>query len=486
MLTTSDSGLIASLINLFDCFMDEYRDEKYTANLSELDIRAQLEGIFFFACIWSFGGSLNESSRDLFSELFHGLSLKEFPSELYEKFRIPDELQVAALVKPFIFSLPKVGSVFDYRFIKEGKGKWKLWSDEIALAPVLPRDIPVNQIIITTKETVRIGALLDLLVRHNKPVLLVGPTATGKTIYANDFLGKKIDQSVYTSICMNFAVGTTANQVQEIIMSRLDKRRKGVFGPPLGKRCVMFVDDLSMPFRDENSTAQPPVELMRFWLDHSMWYDQKSLAPVKLIDLQIMCAMTASRGTVSPRFLRHFNVIAIDEFTGDTLKSIFSKIILWHLDARGFSKEFDPCIDEIVLGTLFVHTEARKILLPTPSKCHYLFNVRDFSRVIQGVLLSVPEATDGIDAMRRLWAHEIQRIYGDRLIDAGDRKWLFESMCLAANAELNTTPAELFGRFIEPNKEVSQTIKIILNFVNKFILTVATGRHAQIDVLRLH
>lgn len=460
MLKTSDSGLITSVTNLFDCFMDEYRDEKYTANLSELDIRAQLEGIFFFACIWSFGGSLNESSRELFSELFHGLSLKEFPIELYEKFQIPATLQVTTLMKPFIFSLPKEGSVFDYRFIKDGKGKWKLWSDEIALAPVLPRDIPVNQIIITTKETVRICALLDLLVRHDKPVLLVGPTGTGKTVYANDFLGKKIDRSVYTSICMNFSVGTTANQVQEIIMSRLNKRRKGVFGPPLGKRCVMFVDDLSMPLRDGSSTAQPPVELMRFWLDHSMWYDQKSLTPIKLIDLQIMCAITASRANVSRRFLRHFNVIAIDDFTGDTLKSIFSKIILWHLDARGFSKEFDPCIDQIVLGTLLVHSEAKKVLLPTPSKCHYLFNVRDFSRVIQGVLLSVPEATDGIDAMRRLWAHEVHRIYGDRLIDASDRKWLFDAMCLAAKTELNTTPADLFGRFIEANKEVRRSIKL--------------------------
>lgn len=455
MLTTSDSGLINSLINLFDCFLDEYRDEKYTANLSELDIRAQLEGIFCFACIWSFGGALNESSRERFSELFHGLSLKDFPNELYEKFLIPVKLHVAALPKPFIFNLPKVGSVFDYRFIREGKGKWKLWSDEIALAPTLSRDIPVNQIIITTKETVRICALLDLLVRHDKPVLLVGPTATGKTIYANDFLAKKIDQSVYTSICINFSVETTATQVQEIIMSRLDKRRKGVFGPPLGKSCVMFLDDLSMPFRDGPSGAQPPVELMRFWLDHSMWYDQTTLTPIKVIDANIMCAM-AARAIVSSRFLRHFNVIAIDEFTNDTLKSIFSKIILWHLDARGFSKEFDPCIDEIVLGTLFVHSEAKKVLLPTPSKSHYLFNVRDFSRVIQGVLLSVPEATDGIDAMRRLWAHEVHRIYGDRLIDASDRKWLFDSMCSAASTELNTTLADLFGRFIEGKKEVRQ------------------------------
>lgn len=52
---------------------------------------------------------------------------------------------------------------------------------------------------------------------------------------------------------------------------------------------------------------------------------------------QIMCAMSRpqlSGKTVTSRFLRHFNVLSIDEFSNDMLKSIFSKIVLWHLDAR--------------------------------------------------------------------------------------------------------------------------------------------------------
>jgi dynein heavy chain len=175
---------------------------------------------------------------------------------------------------------------------------------------------------------------------------------------------------------------------------------------------------------------------------------------MKLNDIQFVVSMgsPSSSNNITPRFSRHFNTLVINEFDENTLVTIFNKIVLWHLDTRGFSKEFDPCIEEIVGSTLIVYREAIKFLLPTPAKCHYLFNIRDFSRVVQGVLLSVPEGTETIDTMRRLWAHEITRVYGDRLVDENDQRWLFDMIISTIRAKMDIDPEDLFGRFMEPKQ----------------------------------
>ena len=64
-------------------------------------------------------------------------------------------------------------------------------------------------------------------------------------------------------------------------MSKLDRRRKGVYGPAMGKKCIILIDDLNLPQKDESGTI-PPVELLRQWVDHGYWYDKKDRTKVSL------------------------------------------------------------------------------------------------------------------------------------------------------------------------------------------------------------
>ncbi|XP_065348136.1 dynein axonemal heavy chain 7-like [Cloeon dipterum] len=438
-----ECNLLRSTTNIYDCFVTQYTIDDGKDEISSIDMRAQLEGIFFYACIWSIGGALDAASRVKFNKIFRGLMANEFPSELKSEFQITDE--IAPPVKPYIFPIPDNFTVYNYRFFKEGKGKWRPWEEDLKGSPPIPREIPVNQIIVPTLETVRCSALLNQLVSHNKPLILVGPSGVGKSIYMSDFLENKVDKNVYKPLLILFSNRTSAQDIQDLVMSNVDKRRKGVYGPPLGKKCLVFVDDVNLS--EVVNKCQPPVELLRQLLDHETWFEISTGSPQKITDLQILCAMgSAPFGLLktSKRFLRHFSAISINEFEETTLVAIFSRLMLWHLDTRGFSKEFDPSIDELVAATLKVYATTKSFLMPTPSKCHYIFNLRDFSRVIQGVLLSVPEAIEDLAAMKRLWVHEVLRVFADRMPDIEDRDWLLQVVRETCSEKLGNDMDQMF------------------------------------------
>ena len=199
------------------------------------------------------GSTILVQYREKFSILFRALMEREFPEEIKEHFGLESEIPM--LKKPYVNSMPKDNLVHDYKYIKEGKGTWVPWANDLANDVPIPRDISPHQIIVPTVETIRYFHLFKMLVLHQKPVLLVGPTGTGKSAYITEFLLKKNDPKVYKPLFVAFSAQTTANQTQDIIMSKMDKRKKGVYGAPPGILAyinIIYFDHLISSSPDAN------------------------------------------------------------------------------------------------------------------------------------------------------------------------------------------------------------------------------------------
>jgi dynein heavy chain len=53
--------------------------------------------------------------------------------------------------------------------------------------------------------------------------------------------------------------------------SKVRKKVRNRYAPDNNKIGLIFVDDLNMPIR-QDSGAQPPIELLRQWLDHQVYF----------------------------------------------------------------------------------------------------------------------------------------------------------------------------------------------------------------------
>eukprot|EP00118_Oscarella_pearsei_P012540 m.93002 g.93002 ORF g.93002 m.93002 type:complete len:4173 (+) comp36767_c0_seq9:102-12620(+) len=445
IIPTVNSNLVFSTFNFLDAFFEPFipREGEPPISSDKLSAISKLiEPWFLFALVWAVGGTCDGDGRKKFSDFVRHKMANE---------KIKTAFPADSLVYDYRFDDGGVSNTHvkdddddDDGDKKKRKMGWVGWMDS---QPEFSVDLTTTRfadVIVPTTDTVRSSAIIELLLVNQKKVLCVGPTGTGKSLTVSDKLLKKMPKE-YLSDFLTFSARTSANQTQDIIDSKLDKRRKGVFGPPLGKRYIFFIDDLNMPALEEYG-AQPPVELVRQWMDHGGWYDRKAIGQFrKLVDIGFVCAMGPPGGGRNPitlRLTRHFNHLAFVEMEDANKQRIFSSILSGWLDVFPNSASLTS---QIVEATISVYSTITSQLLPTPAKSHYTFNLRDLSKVFQGMTMARASRLGDLPGLLRLWHHECCRVIQDRLVNNEDRAW-FEDLLKSKFAAFNVDTAAVLTR----------------------------------------
>ena len=413
-----DVAKITTLCSLLESLLIINKD--IDARLEEGKLKVAISTTFAFCYVWSIGGNLKSANWDMFDTFVRN----QFDEN-------PDA------------KLGSGGDLFTY-YVDVQYRRMELW-ERIVPKFVYDQTKPYFEMLVPTIDTVRYGYLMEKLLNANRSVLFTGETGVGKSVIARSLLLTVSEKSDYAPVFLNFSAQTSSKRTQEMIEAKLEKRRKNVLGAPKQKRMVIFIDDLNMPKLDTYG-SQPPIELLRQYQDFGGFYNrfEEGMPFTEIKDLTIAAACAppgGGRNNVSLRLLRHFCMFSIPSPSEYNLKHIFKAI------TQGFFTEFNnnvkACSDLIVDSAVEIYSRMSTELLPTPAKSHYVFNLRDLSKCVQGVLQVKPESITDKDGVSRLFYHESQRVFHDRLINEEDKNYFHIILAECAN--------KYFSQQIDPN-----------------------------------
>ena len=109
----------------------------------------------------------------------------------------------------------------------------------------------------------------------------------------------------------------------------MDKMRMHYQPPPTASQIAIFVDDINMP-AVEVWGAQPPIELLRLFLDQRGVYERSDWSWKEVRNATLVAAAappSGSRAYLSKRFTTHFNMFCLPPASPAMLAKIFGSIL---------------------------------------------------------------------------------------------------------------------------------------------------------------
>ncbi|XP_049715502.1 dynein axonemal heavy chain 9 isoform X3 [Elephas maximus indicus] len=421
-----EQSMVQMLCHLLECLL--------TKEDIPADCPKEIYELYFvFAAIWAFGGAMVQDQVVDYRAEFSKWWLTEFKT----------------------IKFPSQGTIFDYYIDPETK-KFEPWSRLIPQYEFDP-EMPLQACLVHTSETIRVCYFMEQLLERRRPVMLVGTAGTGKSVLVGAKLAS-LDPEEYLVKNVPFNYYTTSAMLQGVLEKPLEKKAGRNYGPTGNKKLIYFIDDMNMPEVDAYGTVQPHT-IIRQHLDYGHWYDRNKLSLKEIMNVQYVSCMNPTAGsfTINPRLQRHFSVFVLSFPGADALSSIYSTILSQHLKLGNFPASLQKSIPQLINLALTFHQKISTTFLPTAIKFHYVFNLRDFANIFQGILFSSVECVKSTQDLVKLYLHESNRVYRDKMVEEKDFD-LFD--------KIQTEVMKKIFDDIEETMEQTQNLNMYCHFAN--------------------
>ena len=222
---------------------------------------------------------------------------------------------------------------------------------------------------------------------------------------------------------------------------------------------------------------QPTLEIVRQLIEQMGLYNLEKPGEWKsIVDLTLMGAMLhpgAGKNDIPNRAKRHFHIMNVTLPSEASIHQIFGALV--HAKFSPDQPDRDGAVwaraEALVASTVVIWRRVMAKMLPTPERFHYVFNLRDLSRVFQGVFMAPlstltseqvllkpkeifssqsiapdshpddrfitndsspptdspptidhPTMTRPLKVLLKLWKHECHRVFCDRLVSHADKE----------------------------------------------------------------
>ncbi|KAM4702001.1 uncharacterized protein O3C94_002925 [Discoglossus pictus] len=364
---------------------------------------------FMFACIWSFGGWLDFHEQSIFSNWWR------------QAFRNHS-------------TFPVEGQVWDYHIDTETR-QFVRWHDTLSSYSVSHGQNLASEAFVQTVHNEQLLYLSSLLTMSGCPVMLAGNAGCGKTAIMEELLNSLCSGDVAEVLELRIPINSSTDprRLWGCLRERLEWRHGTLHTPAGNKKLLCLLDDLNLAKVDVHG-RRPACEFVRQLIDQERIFDPSSLKWKTIQNITYLATWNLNTmerfPSQSHRLLRHFCVFHCQYPSQNEQLRIFTTILNTHFlppvaefkagsITTAASDALQGLLTSIATVSIELQERLRTVFLRTSQRCHYIFTLRDLSKIFRNICLSLDGSTTS-EKLLGLWRHECDWVYGYKMSSSVD------------------------------------------------------------------